>query len=98
MFNRGPQPLPEIFAKYAGVQIPHEEYEQEFAGGIKHKFQRPTEEGEALLKEIYQVAADNNVNLRLWTPAVMGTMDVVLSRLNIKTDANWVIRDKCTYG
>jgi hypothetical protein len=89
--------LPEIFAKYAGMQIPHEDYEQVIRDN-KYTFQRPTKEGEQLLSEIYKVAADNNVNLRLWTPGAMGTMDYVPSRLNIKTDASWVIKNECSYG
>lgn len=89
--------LPEIFAKYAGVQIPHEDYEH-VSRHSKFTLQRPTAEGEKLLSEIYKVAADNNVNLRLWTPGAMGTTDVVHNRLNIKTDANWVIKNECYFG
>jgi hypothetical protein len=91
-------PLPEIFAKYAGMQIPHEDYEHKSRGGKTYTLQRPTKEGEALIAEIYKVAADNNVNLRLWTPNVMGTMDAQPTRLNVKTDANWVIKSECKYG
>ena len=93
-----PRPLPEIFAKYAGVQIPHEEYDHVSRSGRTHKAQRPTAEGQALITEIYQLAADNKVNLRLLTPDVMGTADVQFTRLNIKTDQNWVIKSECTYG
>jgi hypothetical protein len=92
------QPLPEIFAKYAGMTIPHEEYDWTSRSGKTFKMQRPTEEGEALLKEIHQVAKDNAVWLRLWTPDTMGTMDMQPTRLNIRTDANWVIKKTCSYG
>lgn len=79
------QPLPTIFQKYAGMQIPNQN-------------SRPTADGEKLLKEIYDVAADNNVTLRLWTPGMMGTMDWNPSRVNIHTDPNWVISNQCDYG
>lgn len=96
MSNR--QPLPEIFARFAGVKIAHEDYEHESFSGRKFMLQRPTEEGKAQIKDIYQVAADNNVNLRLWTPNVMGTMDVQHSRLNIYVDSDWKIKNECRYG
>ena len=101
-----PQPLPDIFQKYAGMVIPHEDYDYTFKHDPeqkKYKMQRPNEEGEALIREIYQVAADNNVSLRLWTPDVMGTMDVQHSRLNMHVDVGhnsgeWIIKNECDYG
>ncbi len=90
--------LPEIFAKYAGMEIPHEDFEYVSRTSKKFTLQRTTREGEQLLREIYKVAADNNVKLRIWTPDAIGTMDYVPNRLNIKTDANWVIKNECYFG
>ena len=90
--------LPKVFQKYAGVELPHEDYEHKMRSGRSYTMQRLTTEGESLLKEIYQVAADNNINLRVCTPDSMGTMDHKMDRLNIHTDENWVIESKCNYG
>lgn len=91
------RPLPEIFAKFAELEIPHESYEHSGRSGKIFILQRPTQEGEKIISEIYKVAKDNNVNLRLWTPNMMGTADVQTARLNIRT-TNWVIKNECYYG
>lgn len=92
--------LPAIFQKYAGVTIPHEDFEHisKRHPEKKRTAQRPTAEGKALIEEISQVAAANKVNLRLWTPDAMGSTDSQPSRLNIRTSEDWVIKDECYYG
>ncbi len=79
-----------------------EDYKTKFPSLYKGERKILTEEGEKIVSEIYKTASDNNVNLRLCTPSVIGTMDVQHSRLNIhvkeETDGKWRVQNTCNYG
>lgn len=90
--------LPEIFAKYAGVEIPHEAHEREMRSGRKITTQRPTPEGQRIIREIYETAAKNNIELRLLTPTGCGDFEIKTGRLNMYLDGNWVVKNEHNYG
>lgn len=98
-----PEALPEIFSKFAGVEIPTKAVPIQ-VGFNQHVYvvQQPTEAGIEILENISLIANKNNINLRLWLPNSMGTMDIQHDRLNIKVKAEstskWRIQNKCTYG
>lgn len=95
------QPLPAMFKHFAGQIVETIELERDI-GDMKIPYREPTEAGEKLISEIYNVAAQNNVNLRVWHPDMAGTMDYNPGRLNMhivpNAEGEWVIQDACNFG
>jgi len=88
------EPLPEIFSRFAGMKIDHEEIETRRFG----KQKRITEAGKKQINEIHKIAAENNVELRIWFPGGDEFSFVKQGRcLNIYTDSDWVVSNQWNY-
>ena len=95
--------LNEIFGRFVGVELPTEGYVYKSSRGKEYPMKKFSEEGGKLYSEIYNVAAENNINnLRVWAPGLGGTCDVQMGRLNLKIEENdngkWIVKDEYYYG